>query len=76
MSVESRMAERRNELFEDLVQFVEQRLMEYGEPANKASVTAPSASPSVSSATSPLAVRKMMGMLRVAARALKRRQTS
>lgn len=40
MSVESRMAERRNELFEDLVQFVEQRLMEYGEPANKASVLA------------------------------------
>lgn len=32
MSFESRMAERRNELLEDLVLFVEQRLMEYGEP--------------------------------------------
>ena len=40
MSFESRMAERRNELFEDLAQFVEQRLVEYGEPATKARVLA------------------------------------
>lgn len=40
MSFESRMAERRNELLEDLVLFVEQRLMEYGEPIAKAGVLA------------------------------------
>ena len=40
MSFKSRMAERRNELFEDLVLFVERHLIEYGEPAAKANVLA------------------------------------